>query len=291
MSDQNIAGSYGAIDLSAMSGSQPNDQATESAATIAAPLIQDVTEANIEERMALSQTLPVILVFYSGRSLSSQNAVEVIEDATRRLGGAVALGKVDTDVQPALAAALGIQTLPTSLALVGGRPVPLFDGVPSAEQLDALLTELLSVAGQMGVNGRIAVEQEQLEKPMPAAHVAPREAEEAEDWEAAIQLWKKVLANNPADQEAKLALVRAEFEARQSSAEVEAEDALAAADRLFASGREAEAFELLLSEVAEPVDADSKEAARSRLVELFQLAIDTDAVKRARSRLATMLMV
>lgn len=287
MSDQNIVGSYGAVDLSSTTHGDQSD--VPGAATIDAALIEQVTEANIEERMALSQTVPVLLIFYSGRSLASQNAVEILEDATRSLEGAVALGEVDTDAQPALAAALGIQTLPTSLALVGGRPVPLFEGVPTAEQLNALLAELLQVAPQLGVTGRIAITEEQLEKPMPPAHVAPREAEEAEDWDTAVQLWKKVLANNPADQEATLALARAEFEARQ--AVQDAPDVLGTADRLFASGRESEAFDLLLEQVAASADAAAKEAARARLVDLFRLAVDASAVKRARTRLATLLMV
>lgn len=303
MSDPEVAGSYGAVDLSAMMGGAassppapapgPMPQAAvppAPGAQVDAPLIVDVTEANFEDEMALSMTVPVVLIVYSGKSLVSQQAVTALEDAAREFAGAFQLGKVDADTDAALAQAFQVQTLPTAMALVAKRPVPLFEGPASLEQIRPLIAELLGVVPQLGVTGRVNVDAELLEKPLPAAHEAPRAAEENEDWERAIGLWKKVLANNPADKEAKLALARAEFEARQME-QTGPENPFAEADQLFSRGDEAAAFALLLAAVENATDADAKEAARVRLVELFGLGADPAAVKAARTRLATMLMV
>ncbi len=306
--DQAVADSYGAMDLSAMAGGSHPADAGQTApaeagypgvsmppagttALVSAPLIVNVDEANFEEVMALSQTVPVVLLVYSAKSLISQQTVEVLEDAARKFAGAFQLGKIDADTQAALVQALQLQTVPAALALVARRPVPLFEGPASAEQFSALMSELLQVAPQLGATGRIAVDAEALEKPLPQAHEAPRAAEMADDWEQAIALWKKVLANNPADKEAKMALARAEFEARQVEGAEESADALAQADTLFSHGHEVEAFTLLLDAISAASDPEEKEAARARLVELLNLGSNPEAVKRARSRLATMLLV
>lgn len=301
MSDSTVAGSYGAMDLSAMApgaaqqatppapavGAPPADM--PAGVSVSAPLIVSVTEANFEEEMALSQTVPVVLLFHSGKSLVSQQTVETLEDSAREYAGAFQLGKVDVDVSADLAQALQIQTLPTAMALVARRPVPLFEGPASAEQFAPLMAELLQVAPQLGVTGRISVDAESLEKPLPAAHEAPRAAEMADDWEQAVALWKKVLANNPGDKEAKVALARAEFEARQVTGSSDGD--LAAADALFARGQESEAFNILLSLVESSEDPDEREAARVRLVELLNLGANPDDVKAARRKLANMLLM
>lgn len=286
-----VANSYGAVDLSGgVDQSSHQGESNESSASIAAPLIVDVTEANFEEQMALSMTVPVVFILYSGKSLASQQAVTALEDAARKFSGAFEVGRIDADLQPSLVAAFQVQALPTAIALVGKRPVPLFEGAPSAEQIDGLIKELLAAASQLGVTGRIEVNEEQLEKPMPETHIAPREAEAADDWPLAITLWKKVLANNPGDKEAKLALSRAEFEARQIDTLV-VDNVLSKADLEFREGRERAAYDLLLDTIANAPSSEEKEAARKRLVELFALGTDVDAIKSSRTRLATMLMI
>lgn len=302
-----VANSYGAVDLSSqvrqtpgtggapVGGNAPVAQPAGGAAggpvaSVPGPLIVDVTEATFEEQMALSLTVPVVFIIYSAKSLSSQQALSALEDSARRFAGAFEVGRIDADTQPNLAAAFQLQTLPTAVAIVAKRPVPLFEGAPSAEQVDGLINELLAASAQLGVTGRIEVGEEQLEKPMPEAHVAPREAEANDDWPLAIKLWKKVLANNPTDKEAKLALARAQFEARQVDTLV-ADNTLAEADREFREGREAEAYALLLQAIAQAPSEEERESARTRLVELFTLGMDPEAVKTARRRLSTMLLV
>lgn len=274
--------------------------APASSAAISAPLIVDVTEANLQETMALSQTVPIVLVLYSKKSLASKQAVDVLESVARADAGSFQLGKVDVDVSPNVAAAFQVQTVPASFALVAGRPVPLFEGAPTETQVTEVLNELLQVAPQMGVTGRLQVSEADLEKPMPEEHRAARTAEEEGDWDKAVKAWKKVLANNPSDSEAKTALARARFERRYEAetAEAASEDepvgdlsTSALADSMFAKGDEEGAFNVLLDALTASFDAEEKEKLRQQLVGLFPIATDSAAVKSARTRLATHLMV
>ncbi len=273
---------------------------------IDAPLVVDVTQANFEDVMALSQTVPVVLLFTAASSLASGQALRTAESVARKSQGAFQLGKVDAASLPELVEAFQLQSLPAGVALLARRPVPLFEGAPTETDLESVLSELLQVAPQMGVVGRINVSATDLEEPIPDSHLPAREAEGLGDWQKAIAAWQKVLASNPADREAKTALTRARFQLRQEEAEAEAATSaqvetgaaeagaaivLGESDALFAAGQEQAAFEALLSALSSTKDKDEKEQLRARLVELFQIASDVDAVKSARTRLATILMV
>lgn len=298
MEQSPIAGSQGAVDLGAMvSPTPPSSEAIPSSSgfapgspSVQAPLVVDVTEATFEDCMALSQTVPVVLVLFTASSLASKQAIKVVEDMARSRAGAFQVGRVDVEANPTLASALQAQSIPAGYALVARRPVPLFEGTPTEMQLGQTIDELLQVAPQLGVIGHIEVDSEELETPMPAEHEAPRAAEERGDWEGAVEAWRKVLASNPADSEAKVAMARAQFESRQEIAEPSS-GPQAAADELFARGEEAQAFAVLLQAFEEQDNAEQKDAIRTRLVELFQIGSDPAAVKAARTRLATMLMI
>lgn len=298
MSGTQTPAGRGAVDLTpiatpSVSEPEPASAPIDPAApAIAAPLITEVTERNFEDAMALSQTVPVVLVLYSNSTLSSKQSVAVMEDVARASQGAFQLGKVDVDTSPALAQAFQVESIPAAIALVARRPVPLFEGVPTTANVQQILSELFQVAPQLGVVGHLKIDDAELEKPMPPEHATAREAEDAGDWKSAIKAWKKVLANNPSDHEAKTALVRAKFELRQEAQTPEAEQsAQSHADELFAKGQEGDAFDLLLSKTADAKDSTEREALRKRIVDLFQIASDKDAVKKARGRLATLLMI
>lgn len=281
MQEQQTPGSYGAVDLS-------GGAAAPVSVGIEAPLVAPLSEANFEEQMALSQTVPVVLLFVAPGSLPSNQAQTRLEQAARSRSGAFVVRTVDVQVEQGIAAALQIQNIPTALALVARRPVPLFEGAPTEEQISSLTGQLLEAASQLGVTGRVQVSAEELEDKEPESHAAPRAAEDEGNWEQAIALWKKVLANDPADSEAKLALTRAEFELRQETQE-NTEGPLSAADSAFAAGQEQEAYDILLDLVQDSADPEVKEQARERLVQLFALGMDKDATKRARQRLAGLL--
>lgn len=317
MTEANVGSQYGAVDLSKLAPGQdqpPSPPAAEQAyaqqaqygqqATdpedgpmIDAPLITDVTTASFEEQMAISQTVPVVLVLYSPRSLASKQAVEVLEDVARADAGAFQLGKIDVEASPELAEAFKSSTIPAGFAVVARRPVPLFEGVPTPDQVNEILGELFQVAPQLGVTGRLNISEGDLERPIPSEHLPAREAEAVGDWTAAVKAWKKVLASHPADREAKTALARARFERRYEKEAASVPEATSevsvrvAADDKFAHGDEAEAFDLLLEAIKATTDADERDTLRKQLIGLFAIASDAAAVKSARAELSTFLLM
>ena len=250
------ADSHGAVDLSARSSAPTAPEASASAAGegLHIPLITSTDEENFQDVMATSQAVPVIMVMWSPRSQAFQ-----------------------------------IQGVPTVVALVGGRPVPLFQGGASKEQVLPVVSQVLEAAAQMGINARIAVAAEDTAPPIPPEHEAPLAAEEEGRLDEAIALWERVVELNPRDEAAKSHLSRVRF-AQRAYGEQSSDDPAARADALFAAGDAAGAFDVLLELLAATSDAEERDALRLRLLDLFRVAGSTPEVSKARTRLAMLLM-
>lgn len=284
------ADSHGAVDLSArVSASQPQEAAAPAGEGLHIPLITSTDEEHFQDVMSTSQAVPVIMVMWSPRSLESKPALAMLEEITREHAGAFQLVEVDIDKAPAIAQAFQIQTVPTVVALVGGRPVPLFQGAAAKEQVLPIVTQVLEAAAQMGVNARIAVAAEDTAPPIPPEHEAPLAAEEEGRLDEAIALWEHVVELNPRDEAAKSHLSRVRF-AQRAYGEQSSNDPAARADALFAAGDAAGAFDVLLELLAASSDEEERDALRLRLLDLFRVAGSTPEVSKARTRLAMLLM-
>ncbi len=285
------ADSHGAVDLSARSSAPTAPEASASAAGegLHIPLITSTDEENFQNVMSTSQALPVIMVMWSPRSLESKPALAMLEEITREHAGAFQLVEVDIDKAPAIAQAFQIQTVPTVVALVGGRPVPLFQGGASKEQVLPVVSQVLEAAAQMGINARIAVAAEDTAPPIPPEHEAPLAAEEEGRLDEAIALWERIVELNPRDEAAKSHLSRVRF-AQRAYGEQSSDDPAARADALFAAGDAAGAFDVLLELLAASSDEEERDALRLRLLDLFRVAGSTPEVSKARTRLAMLLM-
>lgn len=291
---------HGAVDLAAVSPSTAQQTVpgaasgapgtTPAGVGLDVPLITPVTEATFESVMANSRTVPVVVVLWSAQSLSSKGALAVMEQVARESAGAFQLAEIDADASPAIAQAFQVQTLPAVVALVAGRPVPLFQGSPVKEQVTPVIQELLQAAAQMGVTGRVTVSSQDTETPTPPEHMPALAAEEAGNLPAAIAAWEKVVDLNPRDEVAKSELARVRV-AHRVAEESDPQDPAARADALFESGDRAGAFDLLLTLIADPANEDQREAARVRLLDLFRVAGNSEDVKAARRRLSTLLLV
>ena len=283
------ADSHGAVDLSARaSAPAAEDAAAPSGEGLHIPLITTTDEENFQDVMSTSQAVPVIMVMWSPRSLESKPALAMLEEITREHAGAFQLVEVDIDKAPAIAQAFQIQTVPTVVALVGGRPVPLFQGGASKEQVLPVVSQLLEASAQMGITARIAVAAEDTAAPIPPEHEAPLAAEEAGNLDEAITLWERVVELNPRDEDAKSHLSRVRLAAR--AAQADAADPAARADAMFAAGDAAGAFDVLLDLLAATKDDEERDALRLRLLDLFRVAGSTPEVSKARTRLAMLLM-
>ena len=285
------ADSHGAVDLSARSSAPTAPEAPASAVGegLHIPLITTTDEENFQDVMSTSQAVPVIMVMWSPRSLESKPTLAMLEEIAREQAGKFQLVEVDIDKAPAIAQAFQIQGVPTVVALVGGRPVPLFQGAAAKEQVLPIVTQVLDAAAQMGVTARIAVAAEDTVAPNPPEHEAPLAAEDAGKLDEAIAGWEKVIELNPRDEAAKSHLSRVRFAAR-AYGEQNTDDPAARADALFAAGDAAGAFDVLLDLVAATKDDEERDALRLRLLDLFRVAGSTPEVSKARTRLAMLLM-
>lgn len=287
------AGSHGAVDLAAhmaTPGGQAAPQEDVVSARVDLPLITEATDQTFEPVMQTSTVVPVIVAFWAPASLESRGAIEMMEQLARRFAGRFQLVKVDITQGQGIVQAFQIQDLPAAAAIIGGRPVPLYQSQATAEQLVPVIEELLGVAAQMGVSAGIRVSEEDTAVPIPDEHIPAREAEAAGDIDRAIAAWEKVVDHHPHDQVALSELARLRLLVRAQTSGDE-ETVAGQADRLFASGDHAQAFDLLLGIVGQTADAEEKDEARARLVELFRIAGNTDEVRRARQTLSTLLMV
>ncbi|MBL3698241.1 tetratricopeptide repeat protein [Leucobacter luti] len=272
-------------------------------------LVMDVTDASFEQAAQLSTVVPVVVELWAAWSEPNAELSPVLEKVTREFGGRVLLARVDADANPGLVQAFQAQAIPTVVALVAGRPVPLFQGAQPEEQVRDVFTQLLQLAEQHGVVGRVAAPDQDAtaadaapsEPEIPAAHVAAVEAAERGDFAGAVAEWEAVLAKAPADAVARAALVQMRLLQRLSGVSAEEVRAaaaaapqgiaeqLAVADLDVSGGHVEDAF-LRLLDLFAASDEDARAVVRERLLELFEVVGVADPrVIAARGRLANLL--
>ncbi|MDR7293716.1 tetratricopeptide repeat protein [Pseudoglutamicibacter albus] len=293
------ASSAGAVDLSSL-GQQTPGQATE-ASDMEASLGQwatMVTEESLQEFAQLSTRVPAFLVAYSARSEAADSVVRVVDDAVEAQAGKFVLGVVDVDEHPRVAQALQIQQVPMLLAVLGGRPMPLFAGPVDSEQMAATLQELQQVAVQQGMASTVA--------PINTAGAEAAGGRFAEadalvaqgEYDAARALYERAVEENPADAEAEAGVHRVDLLKRVSGFDAQVvRDAAASnpddvhaqidvADLDVVGGHVDDAFLRLIRFIGAH-RGDDREAARVHLVELFSAVGQNDPrVAAGRRKLA-----
>ena len=287
---------HGALDLSGLVRKHASPAPTSAPAS---PLVRDVDDTTIGELIELSKTVPVVLEIYGGE-LTPQ-----LGPLMESYAGAFVLGTVRGENAPELVQALGIQGIPTVVALVGGQPVPLFQGIPPEPEIRAVLDQVLALAAKGGVTGRVtpapAGSEEPAEEPLPPLHQEAYEALSRNDTAGAKAAFQKALAQNPADSDAEAGLAQVELLERVSGLDAtrtrddaaanpgDVAAALAVADLDISGGHVEDACARLLA-LYPGVSADEKDVIRTRLLSYFILAgPTTDAVKQARNRLSSLM--
>lgn len=306
---------YGAVDLSALASPRPpapgagatGTTTGQPGAAVPGEIVVRVTEATFGDTVQRSTQVPVLVDLFSPRSGASGQLSPVLEKLAREYGGRFQLAQVDVDANPQIAAAFQVQSVPSVVAVIGGQPIPLFQGAYPEEQIRQVLDEVLRIAAQNGVTGVMAPtgepqDEEPAEPPLPPLHAEALEAIERGDLDAAESAYTRALKENPGDTEARAALLQVQLIRRVDSDDPEevltaAESAgpgdvaaqLAAADVEAATGRFAAAFERLVA-VVRATAGDEREQARLRLLELFEIAGPTHPdVAPARRALASAL--
>jgi putative thioredoxin len=288
------------VDLSAL-GEQGQPGGQQSGSSAPGRWSVQVDEALFQEVVQLSTRVPVILAVTNERVPGGEQLRSDLVAAVEGEAGRMVLGLVDPDQQPRVAQALGIQQIPAVLAVLGGRPMPLFTGPVDSTQIRAMLKELTQVAVQQGMAGTVPPLNQETDDTEPSRFTEAEEALARDDFDAAADVYRAAVQQNPGDDEASSGLQRVEllrrvhgFDAgavRTRGAE-EPDDLQAqidVADLDVVGGHVEDAFRRLTNFVATHHD-DTREAARAHLVDLFSVVGAHDPrVTKARSRLAAAL--
>jgi putative thioredoxin len=291
----------GAVDLSGFRrppasppGSAPGNSAPATAGGPASgsvpSLVFDVTEATFEAQVVnLSTQVPVVIDFWAEWCGPCKQLSPILERLALAGGGSWVLAKIDCDAEQRLAEAFQVQSIPSVLAVIGGQPVPLFQGALPEAQVTAVIDEVLKVAAANGVTGRVSVDPDgAADAAEPAAPsrdpalVAADEALAAGDADAALAAYRSVLDREPANLEARTAVARCELllrvrgvdepAARKAAAD-DGDDvaaALVVTDLDMAGGHVEDAISRLVDLVRRTAD-DERELARTRLLALFEV--------------------
>ena len=278
----------GAVDLSSLvrpPAAAPTDSpAGAPAARIKVPsLVVEGTDASFTGFLDLSQTVPVVVELYVGAP--SATLIRVITE----YAGRFVLVTVDAAANPQLQQAFHATAASTVAAVIGGRPLALFEGDLPEADVGQVLEQLLTLAAQQGVTATVSSAEPgtepalPVEEPLPPHHQEAYDAIVAGDFEAAIMEYTTAIAQDPRDQLAVAGLAQASLLARLGSASTaDIRDAaaaaptdltaqLAAADLEVSGGHLEEAFGRLLV-LFPTLDQESRDLVRTRLLDYFEIA-------------------
>jgi putative thioredoxin len=272
-----------------------------------ASYVIEVTEQTFEaETIRKSVKHPVVVELYSPRVATGQELSDALIEIANASDGKFLLARLNVDTAPGIVQALGLQAVPTVIALINGQLAPLFQGVLPKDQVQATIDQLLKAAVANGMVGRAepaGSEAPATAEPEPEADpkfAAADAAMQRGDFTAARDEFDKLLQANPNDAEAQAGKAQAGLFARAAlldpkstlSAADDSDDMnsqLAAADVEMITGHADAAFIRLIG-LIKRLSGEQRNQARVRLLELFETLGNTDErVLKARRDLMTAL--
>jgi putative thioredoxin len=302
----------GAIDLSGLKRPAPTPSPAGGGAAPAGGTSYslELSEENFQATIEASMTAPVLLVFYSPSRMPE--SVQLADDMATLSGefeGRFLVGLVDIDAVPAIAQAMQIPSVPLVVAVLDGRPAPLFQDVLPIDELRTALTQVMQQLTTQGVAGRhqprsaapVAEGEEGDEPGFDPRYAAAQEALGDGDIDRAVAEYQKLVDANPADTEAAAGLAMAKLlqrtqgvdlnEARAAAAaapdDVDAQTMVADMDML--GGHVEDAFVRLI-ELVRRTSGDERNKAREHLIALFgAVGNDDPRVLKGRQSLASAL--
>ena len=325
-------GLRGAVDLTGLASSAPN-AARETVAgpgtsAAAAPsggagaavagrsgLVIEGTDVNFTEIVNASVSVPAVLVLWAAQLPESRDFLDTVVGVARGFDGRVQVVSIDVEANPGLRSAFQVQSVPVTMALVQQQPVPLFAGIQPADQIKVVLDQLLQLAVQHGVTGRVdlgatgpsdgpdgaGADAQAQEPPLPPLHQEAYDAIERGDLDAAAAAYQQALKADPSDSDAQLGLAQVGLMQRTTGADLQAARTAAAnaptdvaaqtlvADLDVLGGHVEDAF-LRLIDLVKATSGEEREAARNHLLQLFAVVgSGDDRVRKARTALMSAL--
>lgn len=296
----------GAVDLSGIGQPPPSPSAGGGTGAAAEPgtIRVEGTDATFQDLMLGTQKVPAVVVLWSASHPETEQAVSNAVQVAETLQGRIQVIAVDVQANPGIAGAFQAQQIPLSVGLIAAQPVPLFPGVQPAEQLTPVFEELLKVAQQNGVTGRVELSEVapvEEQAPMSPEHEAAFDAIERGDFAAAVAAYESALKLNPKDADASAGLAQVTLMQRTQGADMpSAREAAASnpddidaqllvADLDVLGGHIEDAFIRLIDLVRRTAE-DEREKTRSHLLSLFEVvgAHDERVVKARRSLMSAL---
>lgn len=300
----------GAVDLAAVKArSEAQARAAQAPAPTAAGAVVEVTEATFQaEVLDRSFQVPVLIDLWASWCQPCKQLSPILERLAAQSGGAWVLATIDVDANPRISQALQVQSIPTVFAVIGGQLAPGFQGAIPEAQIREFITAVLQAASQAGLPGAAndaqledeAVDAGESAEPVDPRFAAAEQALEEGDFDLAAQRYQAILAVEPANEQARVALLQTAFLRRLANLPADAlqqavtrpgdvEAVLAGADAALAANRVDDAFTGLLGALRRFSGPD-RDAVRARLVEYFELlGPDDPRVGPARRSLAAAL--
>ena len=234
----------GAIDLSGAQAPSPRPPAAP--AVVRPPPARppagsayslDVTEENFQQVLESSMTAPVLLVFFSRTQDAGERSAWPTTWRRSRASSraATSSGSSTSTPSPQIAQAMQIPSIPLVVAVVDGRPMPLFQDVVPLDELRTALTQVGQQLTAQGITGRhqprgAAPAAEGDEEPqVDPRYAAAQDALGEGDIDLAVAEYQKLVDANPADTEAAAGLAMAKVLQRTQGADLNAARAAAAA--------------------------------------------------------------
>ncbi len=266
-----------------------------------------VDEQNFQGILEASMGAAVLLVFYSqSRMPQSVGLAEDMQTLSDEFEGRFLVGLVDVDAVPQIAQAMQIPSIPLVIAVIDGRPMPLFQDLAPLDQLREALTQVGQQLTGQGITGRhqprsTVVASEDGEPVVDPRYAPAQDALGEGNIELAVSEYQKLVDANPADVEAAAGLAMAQLLLRTQGVDLNTARAAAAAapDNLDAQimvadldmlgGHVEDAFHRLVGLVARTT-GDDRTRVRDHLIGLFgAVGNDDPRVLRGRQNLASAL--
>ena len=268
----------------------------------------DVTAENFQNVIEMSMTAPVLIVLFSrSRMPESGRLADDLATLSGEFEGKFVAGLVDVDVAPQIAQAMQVESIPLVVAVIDGRPAPLFQDAVGIDEMRTALTQVMQQLATQGMTGRhqplgaAPVEDDDAEPQSDPRYAAAEDALARNDLDAAVTEYQKLVTANPADTEAAAGLAMATVLQRTQGVDLDAARADAAdrtddvdaqtlvADLDLLGGDVEDAFGRLI-ELVRRSAGKNKDKAREHLLGLFAaVGNDDERVLKGRQSLASAL--
>jgi thioredoxin len=143
----------GAVDLSALARpGAPGGAPVPAPAGSATGVVREVTDADFQDALELSLTVPVIVDLWAEWCGPCKQLSPVLEKLAVEYGGRFVVAKVDVDANPGLAQAFRAQSIPMVVTLLKGQAVPqlAFTGALPERQVRQFVEQVLQVGPPTG---------------------------------------------------------------------------------------------------------------------------------------------